>query len=221
MAALLVWAVRRPQFPAMDLFADSAPMQSVLTDAEGGIRYWPQAVDASTAEAWFQALRAQADWEVQHRPMYDRVVAVPRLLASYRLDALPPGLPLDALLARVQSLVPAPYNTAGLNLYRDGRDSVAMHHDTLHTLAPGQPIALVSLGAPRRMNIRAKAGGGRAIGLELASGSVLAMSHASQLTHEHGIPKTARKVGERMSVVLRVRPAVRMEAGLYGPHWQG
>jgi alkylated DNA repair dioxygenase AlkB len=42
--------------------------------------------------------------------------------------------------------------------------------------------------------------------VELAPGSLLAMSHASQLTHEHGIPKTAKPVAPRMSVVFRVRP---------------
>ncbi len=209
-----------PHLVGMDLFPTDQEPRVLVDDAEGGIRYWPQAVDAATAQAWFEALRAHAHWEAQQRPMYDRVVAVPRLLASYRLDAVPAGLPLHEMLACVQARVPAPYNTAGLNLYRDGRDSVAMHHDKLHTLVPGQPIALLSLGAPRRMNIRAKSGG-RAFGLELAPGSLLSMSHASQLTHEHGIPKSARVAGERISVVFRVRPAERMAAGLYGAHWQG
>ena len=139
--------------------------------------------------------------------MYDRVVDVPRLQAWYPLDAMPPGLPLAAMLARVQAAVPGAYNSAGLNLYRDGRDSVAMHNDKLHMLVPGQPIALLSLGAARRMNIRAKAGG-RALGIDLEPGSLLVMSHASQVTHEHGIPKTARPVPPRMSVVFRARPDV-------------
>ena len=82
-----------------------------------------------------------------------------------------------------------------------------MHNDKLHMLVPGQPIALVSLGAPRRMNIRAKAGG-RALGIDLEPGSLLVMSHASQVTHEHGIPKTTKPVPPRMSVVFRARPAV-------------
>jgi alkylated DNA repair dioxygenase AlkB len=42
--------------------------------------------------------------------------------------------------------------------------------------------------------------------VELAHGSLLAMSHASQVSHEHGIPKTARPTGARISVVFRVRP---------------
>jgi alkylated DNA repair dioxygenase AlkB len=40
----------------------------------------------------------------------------------------------------------------------------------------------------------------------LEPGSVLAMSHASQFTHEHGIPKTRDSVGARISCAFRVRP---------------
>jgi alkylated DNA repair dioxygenase AlkB len=189
----------------MDLFA--AQPQTLVHDAEGGIRYWPDVIDADTAEAWFDALRQKVPWRSERRPMYDRVVDVPRQLASYALPRWPPDLPLPDMLAVVQRLVPAPYSAVGLNLYRDGRDSVAMHNDKLHQIAPGQPISLLSLGHPRRMLVRAKAPGARALPVELAPGSLLAMSHASQLTHEHGIPKTSRPVGPRISVVFRVRPA--------------
>ena len=183
-----------------------AAMVPLVDDAEGGIRYWPGFVDGVTADAWWQTLRDGADWRSQQRPMYDRVVAVPRLLAAYRLADAPARLPFDAMLARVRALVPAPYNAVGMNLYRDGRDSVAMHRDKLHSIVPRMPIALVSLGAPRRMLIRARQGARRSIAVELEPGSLLGMSHASQRTHEHGIPKTRRAAGPRMSVVFRVRP---------------
>ena len=99
------------------------------------------------------------------------------------------------------------YTRIGMNLYRDGHDSVAMHGDKLHTVAAGHPITLVSLGAPRRMLIRAREGRRETLAVDLAPGSVLSMSHASQSTHEHGIPKTRRAQGPRISVVFRVRPA--------------
>ncbi|MEA5123200.1 alpha-ketoglutarate-dependent dioxygenase AlkB [Xanthomonas floridensis] len=204
----------------MDLFeTPNAPLQ-VIDDAEGGVRYWPQLLAPELAQACFRALRDGVSWQSQRREMYDRVVEVPRLLASYALDAaLPPALPLLQLRDAVQAVLPAPYNAVGLNLYRDGRDSVAMHHDKLQTLVAPYPIALVSLGSARRMTLRGKDASARATALELAPGSLLAMSHASQLTHEHGIAKTARAVGERVSVVFRVRPAARMAAGQHGPHW--
>ena len=39
--------------------------------------------------------------------MYERIVDVPRLMASYRTDTAPPALGLADLLALVQSLAPA------------------------------------------------------------------------------------------------------------------
>ena len=187
-----------------DLFAP--PMLQLLEDAQGGARYWPNFVAPDTARRWFEVLAARADWQRLRRPMYDRVVGVPRLLSQHRVDDLPHDLPLAAMLAQVCEQVPAPFNAIGMNLYRDGRDSVAMHGDKLHQLREGHPIALVSLGAPRRMLIRANADHGDRIAIDLMPGSLLAMSHAMQSTHEHGIPKT-RHAGPRISVVFRVRPA--------------
>lgn len=186
-----------------DLFAP--PMVQLVSDAEGGIRYWPRFIDVDTADAWFDCLRANAAWSALQRPMYERVIDVPRLLAGYALDALPAQLPLDEMLARVQAIAPAPYSHVGMNLYRDGRDSVAMHHDKLHSLVAGQPITLVSLGSIRRMLIRAIGGRRETMAIDLAPGSLLCMSHASQLTHEHGIPKTRQEQPARISVVYRVR----------------
>lgn len=195
--------MRRFGIPSADLFAPA--MLQLVDDAEGGIRYWPQVLDPDRAQACFDHLYAAADWSQLQRPMYERIVDVPRLLAGYALDAPPAALPLVELLAQVRRCAPAPYTHAGLNLYRDGRDSVAMHHDTLSTLMPGQPITLVSLGAPRRMLIRAIHGARETLAVDLAPGSVLSMSHASQRTHEHGIPKTRREQPARISVVFRVR----------------
>jgi alkylated DNA repair dioxygenase AlkB len=187
----------------MDLFA--TPVVQLVDDAQGGIRYWPGFAGASLAADWFHALQAKATWAHLQRPMYDRVVDVPRLLATYRIDALPPGLPLADMLSRVKDHVPAPYSNVGLNLYRDGNDSVAMHGDKLHTLKTGHPITIVSLGESRRMLIRAKGGDRTTLAIELEPGSLLSMSHASQLTHEHGVPKTKAPHGPRISAVFRVR----------------
>jgi alkylated DNA repair dioxygenase AlkB len=183
--------------------------QRLLSDAEEGIVYQPAFIEPRTAARWFEALRAGIDWQSQRRPMYDRVVDVPRLTASWWLDD--PALP-DALAeaaACLRAALPHPFNAVGLNFYRDGRDSVALHNDKLHSLVPGHPIALLSLGAPRRMTIRAKPPARQVQRIDLAPGSLLVMSHASQHTHEHGVAKTAAAVGERISLAFRVRPSSR------------
>ena len=199
---------------ADDLFAP--PMLQLVEDPQGGARYWPRIVDADTAARWFEALVAGADWRHLRREMYDRVVDVPRLLANYPVDALPDGLPLADMLARVRERVPAPFSSVGMNLYRDGADSVAMHGDKLHTLVDGHPVAIVSLGAPRRMLIRACADHRDCIAIDLAPGSLLVMSHAMQTSHEHGVPKV-RDAAPRISAVFRARPEQATRAGAPRP----
>lgn len=138
--------------------------------------------------------------------MYDRVVDLPRLTASYRLDA--PDVPevLHEAAALLRRELGEPFNAVGLNFYRDRHDSVAPHGDKLHMLVPGHPVALLSLGAARPMVIRAKPPAKQVQRLDLAPGSLLVMSHASQSSHEHGIPKLREAVGERISLAFRVRP---------------
>jgi alkylated DNA repair dioxygenase AlkB len=181
-------------------------------DAEGGIRYLPGVVDAACAERWFDAIRVAVDWHSERRPMYDRIVDVPRLTGGFALDdpALPPAL--DEAAQVVRDALGVAFTHVGLNYYRDGRDSVAPHNDKLHSIVPGFPIALLSLGAMRRMDIREKepaAPGAkrRSWRIELEAGSLLVMSHVSQLHFDHGIPKVAAPVGPRISCAFRVRPA--------------
>jgi len=137
--------------------------------------------------------------------MYDRIVDVPRLQASMSLEDPAAGLNLRAVVKRVKVLAPAAYTQVGLNFYRDGRDSVAMHNDRTHDLVDGKPIAILSLGTTRDMLIRRKGKGTRAMRITLEPGSLMVMSHAAQFTHEHGIPKTSRIVGARISCAFRVR----------------
>ncbi len=139
--------------------------------------------------------------------MYDRDVDVPRRVASYRLDEDDLPEPIADAARRACDAIGAPFNSAGVNLYRDGSDSVAPHNDRLYEIVEGFPIALISLGATRLMTIRSKARPRRSFDLDLEDGSLLEMSYETQLHYDHGIPKTRVAVGPRISLALRVRPA--------------
>lgn len=177
----------------------------LLDDASGSIRYRPDVLDADAAQRWFEILREQVPWRSQRREMYGREVDVPRLLASYRLadPQLPPVLAEAARL--VASHVDAPFDSVGLNLYRDQADSVAPHNDHLYEIGEGQPIALLSLGATRRMTIREKQPPRRAMHIDLEPASLLVMSYETQLHYDHGVPKQRTPVGPRISLAFRVR----------------
>jgi alkylated DNA repair dioxygenase AlkB len=182
--------------------------QGTLADDERGrITYLPGFVDAETAQAWFTELHDGVTWRSERREMYHREVDVPRLLGHFRLDPAPDETPAAIMEAarRVVAHLRVPFNTVGLNLYRDGRDSVAPHNDHLYDIREGFPIALLSLGATRRMTIRAKAAPRRTIHVDLEPGSLLLMDYETQIHYTHSVPKVRESVGERISLAFRVK----------------
>jgi alkylated DNA repair dioxygenase AlkB len=185
------------------LFASGTEV--LLDDASGFILHALDVIPATTAADWFARLRDGVPWQADRRLMYDHEVDVPRLRAEYRLDVRDtPGLLLEAAAA-VRTVVDAPYDSAGLNYYRDEKDSVAPHNDKLGFIREGEPIALLSLGATRRMVIRAKLPPRRVLQVDMVPGSVLVMSYATQLHYDHGIPKQRVPTAPRISLAFRVR----------------
>ncbi len=149
------------------------------------------------------------DWQAERRQMYERVVDVPRLLRFYGEDeTLPHPTLTDARRALNEHYAPElgePFTTAGMCLYRDGRDSVAWHGDTIgRGRSEDTMVAIVSLGSAREFLLRPR-GGGTTIRHRLGHGDLIVMGGSCQRTWEHAVPKTTRPVGPRMSVQFRPR----------------
>jgi alkylated DNA repair dioxygenase AlkB len=180
--------------------------QTIADEITGPITYQPDVISQGLAAQWFSALMENVDWHGGSRMMYERMVNVPRLYGYYAIND--PALPvvLHAALELIKARVGAPFNSVGLNFYRDEHDSVAPHNDKLPGLVPHQPIALLSLGATRTMVIRRKQPPHLKTELELEAGSLLLMGWNAQLHYDHGIPKLRRPVGPRISIAFRVRP---------------
>ncbi len=162
----------------------------------------------SGADPLFGRLVEEIPWRAESREMYDRVVDVPRLVHTYGIrDALPdPALTLarDALTGHYADELGEPFVTAGCCYYRDGRDSVAWHGDTLgRGKTQDTMVAIVSFGSPRKLLLRPRAKGGATTGFVLGHGDLLVMGGSCQRTWEHAVPKTARPVGPRISVQFR------------------
>jgi alkylated DNA repair dioxygenase AlkB len=159
--------------------------------------------------AVFSALVEAVPWRAEKRHMYDRVVDVPRLLCFYGEDAPLPDPMLAAALRALNVNYGAelgePFRTAGLCLYRDGRDSVAWHGDRYgRGSREDTMVAILSLGAPRTFALRPR-GGGPSRRYEIGHGDLLVMGGSCQRTWEHAVPKTAQAVGPRISVQFRPR----------------
>jgi alkylated DNA repair dioxygenase AlkB len=158
----------------------------------------------------FLRLVKQVPWHAERRPMYERVVDVPRLLKFYgEGEPLPdPLLTLacERLNEHYEAELGDRFVTAGCCFYRDGRDSVAWHGDTIgRSRTEDTMVAIVSFGTPRPLLLRPKGGGGQTLRYPLGHGDLVVMGGSCQRTWEHAIPKTAKGVGPRISVQFRPR----------------
>lgn len=161
------------------------------------------------SEAVLDVLLGDIGWRGDRRQMYEREVAVPRLLRWYGGDE---GLP-HPLLTRARAALDRHYGpelgecfvSAGMCLYRDGRDSVAWHGDRIgRGRSADTMVAIVSFGSPRPLMLR-PVGGGESLRFPLGHGDLVVMGGSCQRTWEHCIPKTAKPVGPRVSVQFRPR----------------
>lgn len=160
------------------------------------------------ADDLFEQLRTEVPWHGERRQMYDRTVDVPRLLCFYEAGAELPHPSLtaarDALSQHYAAELGEPFVTAGLCYYRDGNDSVAWHGDRIgRSRTEDTMVAIVSLGAPRRLSLRPNGGGAQQV-FALGHGDLAVMGGSCQRTWEHAILKTTRSVGPRISVQFRV-----------------
>ncbi len=160
---------------------------------------WLPAADELMAE-----LARTAGWTQRQRPMYDAMVMEPRLVTGWQLGALPPAI--DELRERLSARYGVVFDSVHVNLYRSGADSVAWHGDTVRKAMRNPLVAIVSLGEPRRFQLRPRGGGGTVKSFALGGGDLLVMGGAMQHDFEHCVPKTKSGVGPRMSVTFRHSP---------------
>ena len=156
----------------------------------------------------FTTLVRDVPWRAERRKMYDNVVDVPRLTKFYDGGERLPHPILDsareALSAHYREELGEPFVTAGMCLYRDGRDSVAWHGDRIgRGRSADTMVAIVSFGSPRPLMLRPAGGGGESLRFPLGHGDLVVMGGSCQRTWEHCIPKTAKPVGPRVSVQFR------------------
>jgi alkylated DNA repair dioxygenase AlkB len=154
----------------------------------------------------FAALVDRVPWRAERREMYDAVVDVPRLVHTYLADdALPHPALAQARSGLSEHYLPElrePFVTAGCCYYRDGRDSVAWHGDTIgRGRTADTMVAIVSVGDPRRLLLRPRGGGG-SIAVTMGHGDLVVMGGSCQRTWEHAVPKVAHS-GPRISVQFR------------------
>jgi len=205
MTAELVWQ------PSL---LDAGPEPAIDPSFSGAVRIdldrksWIERVPGwvSGADALFALLLSTADWGQRTRKMWDQEVLEPRLTSSWQAESGRPLRPpiLETMRRTLSDRYGVEFDSMGLNLYRDGRDSVAWHGDRIARQIAEPLVAIVSVGEPRRFLLRPKArGGGPATRrLVLGRGELLVTGGATQRAWEHSVPKVA-SAGPRMSLTFR------------------
>jgi len=152
-------------------------------------------------------------WEQPRLRLFGREHPIPRRHAFvgdphaiYRWSGLEqePGPWTECLVRQRDRLQRAGFhfNSVLVNHYRGGADSMGWHADNERELGPHPVVATISLGQQRRLAFKRRGGGAR-VALDLPAGSLLLTSGAVQHTWLHGVAKSARPLGERISLTYR------------------
>ncbi|MEE9431132.1 MAG: alpha-ketoglutarate-dependent dioxygenase AlkB [Melioribacteraceae bacterium] len=199
----------------LDLFNTKKNEPELIKIQDGEYIYLPNFFNKQKSDRLFKALFENIDWKQEEMNMYGRVVKFPRLTAWYGDNNKPysfSGIKLnpttwnDELLEIKKAIEPkceAIFNSVLLNQYRDGSDSISWHTDAEKELGINPIIASVNFGATRKFQLRHKETKEK-IEIELKHGSLLIMKGALQHFWQHQVPKTKKKVGNRINLTFRI-----------------
>ncbi len=179
---------------------------------DGGILlFHPNLYQVDEANTILVKLQNEVEWS-QERAMGH---PVPRLNAWYGAPGLTyhySGIThqgkgwLDWLLPikeKVELASEAEFNSILLNRYRDGNDGIGFHPDNEPELGRNPVVATLSFGDERNFVMKHQKKKKERLNYALTNGSLLVMAGTTQEHWVHGIPKTEKTVGERISLTFR------------------
>ena len=180
---------------------DFSALERIQLDGDSWVDYAPGWVRAP--DTLFEEIVRTRDWGQRTRRMYDKEVIEPRLTSPWLASSGEPLEPqvVDLMRKVLSDRYQVDFDSAGFNLYRDGRDSVAWHRDRISKKIDSPIVALVGLGDRRKLLMRPY-GGGPSKSFPLGDGDLLVTGGKAQRAWEHAIPKVA-KAGPRISIAFR------------------
>jgi alkylated DNA repair dioxygenase AlkB len=184
-----------------------------LLSHKGELYYYSSFFSTQEARDYYTSLTEETPWSQREIKIFGKEVMQPRLMAwhgdvSYSYC----GLMLDArawssqvlfIKKKVEAFCGESFNTALLNYYRDGDDSIGWHRDNEKVLGANPCIASVSFGAQRRFDLREYKTKENKISIDLESGSLVIMRGETQHFWEHGISKTKKVKEGRINITFR------------------
>lgn len=185
-----------------------------LLPFDGCVIHYAQFIKADKQNDIFEKLIEEINWKQEGMKMYGKEILFPRLTAwyssnnkSYKYSGVvnePQGFTstLLDLKNKIETLTGSFYNSALLNYYRTGNDSMGWHSDDEKELGQNPNIASLSFGATRKFQFKHKTIPKSIININLESGSLLIMKNETQHNWLHQIPKV--KLAEpRINITFR------------------
>jgi alkylated DNA repair dioxygenase AlkB len=177
------------------------------------VEYLPGWLSEADADHAMEVLSQELEWEQRPILVFGREIMQPRLNAwagelAYKysgqtLEPRPWHPMLTDLLQRVNAATGASFNHALLNLYRDGRDKIAMHADNEPELGKDPFIAALSFGATRDFVLSYKRKRRRKHTIALGHGSLFLMGGTIQHTWRHALPGRQECKEPRINLTFR------------------
>ena len=166
---------------------------------------------------YLEALSTEVTWKQNQIKMFGKVYNEPRLTAWYGDQGISykySGIQLlstawsdllNELKSKVNAAASTEFNSALLNYYRDGQDSMGYHQDNEPELGQNPVIASLTFGAARTFQLKHITDKTiKRKDILLNSGSLLIMAGTTQHYWKHQIPKTKKPIGPRLNITFRV-----------------
>ena len=187
----------------------------VIVDVDGRAELFHDFFGTVDADNHLAALHDEVNWEQAELIVFGRKVTEPRMSVWYAdngmdyvysntartAHAFTPAL--ATLRAEVEARTGARFNSALVNLYRDGSDRLGWHADNEECNGPEPTIASLSFGAERHFDLRHRASG-ETHRVTLPHGSLLMMSGALQRHWVHQVPVMKKVRAPRINVTFRL-----------------
>ena len=109
---------------------------------------------------------------------------------------------LNELKGKIEEVTSTRFNSALVNYYRNGNDSMGLHSDNEPELGICPTIASMNYGASRKMVFR-RNGTKEKMELVLNHGDLLIMSGTLQHNWKHEIPKQRKITDSRLNITFR------------------
>ena len=211
-------------FPETDLPRNILP-------CDGESLYYGRIFDQQQSEDYMRVLLAAIPWQHDEAKIYGKHIVTARKVAWFgdtHYDYTYSGrtrtarlwtAELLAIKEQVERLSGSYYNSCLLNLYGDGTQGMAWHHDDEKGLGFNSDIASVSFGATRRFDFRHKTSKEK-ISIHLPAGSLLIMRGRTQDCWQHQLAKSTKILQPRINLTFRrmliseTRVAKEQESGL-------